>query len=84
MIFDILDQLGPWAWFIAGLVLLVLELALPGNVFVWFGIAAILTGIVILIVDFGWPANAVIFVVLSVVTVVVGRRHFARGRPPGE
>ncbi len=87
MIVTVLEQLGPWAWFIAGLALLGLELALPGNVFVWLGIAAILTGIVILIVDFGWQVNVAIFLVLAVASVVVGRRRFARdetsARPPG-
>jgi len=33
------------AWWIAGLVLLGLELLVPGNVLVWFGIAAMLTGL---------------------------------------
>ena len=79
-----LEQLGPWAWWIAGLTLLGLELLLPGNVLVWFGIAAMLTGLEILIVDFGWQVSWLIFVVLSAVLVVVGRRYFARENRPGE
>ena len=81
---DILAELGPWAWVIAGLILLALELLLPGNVFVWFGIAALLTGLEILIVDFGWQVSLLLFVVLSVVLVILGRRYFARQGGRGE
>jgi membrane protein implicated in regulation of membrane protease activity len=80
----ILEQLGPWAWWILGLILLGLELLMPGNVLVWFGIAAILTGLEVLIVDFGWQVTLLEFVVLSAVLVVVGRRYFARDSRPGE
>lgn len=84
MIEDILTELGPWAWVIAGLILLGLELLLPGNVLVWFGVAAMLTGLEILIVDFGWQVSVLIFVVLSAVLVVLGRRYFARPAARGE
>ncbi len=84
MIEDVLVELGPWAWWIAGLILLALELLIPGNVLVWFGIAAILTGLEILIVDFGWQVSLLLFVVLSAVLVVLGRRYFARENKPGE
>jgi membrane protein implicated in regulation of membrane protease activity len=80
----VLEQLGPWAWWIAGLILLGLELLLPGNVLVWFGIAAMLTGLEILIVDFGWQVSWLIFAVLSAILVIVGRRYFARDNRPGE
>jgi membrane protein implicated in regulation of membrane protease activity len=80
----LLEQLGPWAWWIAGLVLLALEIAVPGNIFVWFGVAAMLTGLTILVVDLGWQFDAVLFVVLSGILVVLGRRYFARENKPGE
>jgi hypothetical protein len=81
---DIIEELGPWAWWIAGLILLALELLLPGNVLVWFGIAAMLTGLEVLIVDFGWQVSVLIFVVLSAVLVLLGRRYFARPAAQGE
>ena len=84
MIQDVIVELGPWAWWIAGLILLALELLIPGNVLVWFGIAAMLTGLEILIVDFGWEVSVLLFVVLSVVLVVLVRRYFARENRPGE
>ena len=79
MIGDFVEGLGPWAWWIGGVILLALEIALPGNVFVWFGIAAILTGVVAMFSDLAWQVLLIIFAVLSLVLVIVGRRYFARG-----
>jgi membrane protein implicated in regulation of membrane protease activity len=78
---DFIVQLGPWAWVIAGLILLGVEIVAPGNVFVWFGVAALITGVVAWLTDFGWQADAVIFVVLAVVLAIAGRRYFARRTP---
>lgn len=79
MVLDFVRSLGPWAWIIAGLILLGLEVLAPGNVFVWFGVAALITGGLALITTLGWQAYFLIFVVLAVVLVVAGRRYFARG-----
>ncbi|MEX0852987.1 MAG: NfeD family protein [Bauldia sp.] len=84
MIVEGFRQLGPWGWWIAGLILLALELVVPGNVFVWFGVAAILTGALALVADVGWQVELLVFVVLAAVLVVVGRRLFARDSSPGE
>ena len=77
MIVETLRQLGPWTWWVVGLVLLALEIVVPGNVFVWFGIAAILTGALALFTDLGWQIELVVFVALALVLVIVGRRAFA-------
>jgi regulator of protease activity HflC (stomatin/prohibitin superfamily)/membrane protein implicated in regulation of membrane protease activity len=70
---DIVRQLGPWLWIIAGLILLGLELLAPGVFLVWFGIAALITGVFAFLTDFGWQADVIVFVVLAVVLVIVGR-----------
>ena len=57
---------------------------MPGNVFVWFGVAALLTGVLALFTDFGWQVELIVFVVLAIVLVIVGRRIFARTSQPGE
>jgi membrane protein implicated in regulation of membrane protease activity len=84
MIIDTIRNLGPWSWWIAGVILLALELAIPGNVIVWFGVAAILTGGLALLVDWGWQVELGVFIVLSVVLVIAGRRYFGRDVSPGE
>jgi hypothetical protein len=78
VIAETVRQLGPWSWLIGGVVLLALELLIPGNVIVWFGVAAILTGALALATDFGWQAELIVFIVLAVVLAIVGRRYFAR------
>lgn len=82
MIERIVAELGPWSWWVLGLVLLAAEVVAPGVFLVWIGIAAILTGIVSLLLwDAGfwvWQAQLVFFAILSVVTVVLGRRLLAR------
>jgi membrane protein implicated in regulation of membrane protease activity len=81
---DVIAQLGPWAWIIAGLILLGVEVLAPGNVFVWFGVAALITGGFVFITDYGWQVDAIVFVVLAVVLVIVGRRYFARRQAESE
>ena len=39
-------SLGPWAWIIAGAILLALELAVPGAFMMWLGLAAVMVGAV--------------------------------------
>jgi inner membrane protein len=65
--------LGPWFWFVAAGVLLVLELAAPGVFFIWLAVAAALTGLVDWALPMGWQGEALLFAVLSVVAIFVGR-----------
>lgn len=80
MIEDFFNQMGPWTWVLIGLVLLVLEifLSLPGSIFLFTGIAALVVGAAALLFDWGWEYQLVTFGALSVILVVVGRRYFAR------
>ena len=84
MILDAIRLLGPWSWLVLGLILLGLEILVPGNVFVWFGVAALLTGALAFFAVVGWQVELIVFVVLAVVLVIVGRRVFARESEPGE
>jgi membrane protein implicated in regulation of membrane protease activity len=77
MIGETIEWLGAWTWFIGGVLLLILEVLAPGTFFLWFGVAAIVTGIVAMIHDFGWQTELILFAVLAVVFVVVGRRYFS-------
>jgi membrane protein implicated in regulation of membrane protease activity len=74
MIATIIDSLGGWAWWVLGLILLGVEVAVPGFFFLWFGIAAILIGASALLVHPPWQMQVVGFVILSVVAVLIARR----------
>ena len=82
MIERIILELGPWGWWALGLLLLAAEVVAPGMFLVWIGIAAILTGAVSLLLwEAGfwvWQVQLVVFALLSVLAVFVGRRLMAR------
>lgn len=78
MIERIIYELGPWNWWILGLVLIGLEVLAPGTVFLWFGIAAILVGTLALFVDLTWQTSVIIFAVLSLVSLIIGRYLMAK------
>lgn len=83
MLMELAKTLGPWAWIILGLLLLVLEIVVPGTMFLWFGLAAILVGMLAFAVDLGWQAEFILFGILSLVSVLIGRMILTRsaGKP---
>jgi len=81
MLLDLFIQYGPWAWFVVGLVLLALELVVPGGWFLWLGAAGIVTGLTAFIPGVGWPFQVTIFGVLALV-IVVGWTMISRTRKP--
>ncbi|MGD9738393.1 MAG: NfeD family protein [Bauldia sp.] len=80
---DTLAQLGPWIWVIGGLILLALELVLPGAFFIWFGISAIVVGAASILFDIAWQAQVVAFGVLALILVMFLRPYFNRPRATG-
>jgi membrane protein implicated in regulation of membrane protease activity len=64
-----------WAWVVAGFVLGILEVAIPGYIFLGFAIGAVLTGVVAgLGLTGSLPLLLLIFSVLSVIAWLVLRR----------
>ncbi len=66
-------ELTPAVWIVAGLVLAVLEMIVPGMVIIWFGIAGVVTGILAFFVHNQYVQFSV-FVVLSGLMVVFSQR----------
>lgn len=65
-----------WYWLAFGMGLMLVEILVPGVLFLWLGAAAILTGLIMLAVpDMTWEVQLVVFAVLSVVSVFIGRRY---------
>ena len=74
-----LETLAYWDWFIAGLVLVILEIFAPGADFLWLGIAAGVVGAVVFFAPYlDWKFQFTLFAVLSVVSIVVSRRYLKR------
>ena len=76
---DFIAQNAAWAWIIAGLILLALELVVPGGFLLWMGIAGVLTGGLVFFQPLEWPLQWLIFGVLSLVSILVWVR-FTRNR----
>jgi len=70
---------GPWAWIVAGVVLLALELVIPGGYLLWLGVAGIITGLAAMFQPIDWPFQFLIFGVLSLILIVAWMRYF-KGR----
>jgi membrane protein implicated in regulation of membrane protease activity len=72
---QLLYSLGPWNWFILGVVLLVLETVIPGVHFLWFGIAAFIIGVLAFALDLAWQWQVLAFALLSVAALFWVRKY---------
>lgn len=72
---EILGFFGDWTWWIIGGLLLVSELVATSIVLVWFGLAALSVGVADLFLGLSWQMEIILFVVLSVIYLVLGRRY---------
>ena len=86
LVLSVLNQLGPYAWFIVGALFLIAEVILPGVNLIWFGAAATATGLVLFAVDLSWQGQMAAFLILSAASVVaarfLARRQLGEGEPP--
>lgn len=75
-----LQSITYWYWLAFGLFLIIVELLAPGVFFLWLGVAAVATGLALAAFPtMVWEAQFIAFALLSVVSVLVGRRVvFAR------
>ena len=63
-----------WHWWIAGVLLLIVEVAVPGAFFLWMGVAAFITGLTMAVFpSMGWEYQFLIFAAFSVISIVVSR-----------
>ena len=76
-----MDSITFWHWLIAGVVLIAFEVMAPGVIFMWMGIAAIVTGLILFVIPgMGWEYQLIVFAILSIVSVG-GFRMFVRKHP---
>ena len=78
LLIQTINELGPWSWFVLGLVLIGVEILVPGTIFLWFGIAALLVGGLALATDFGWQVYLILLVVLALASIFVSRRLMSK------
>ncbi|MDR2858652.1 MAG: NfeD family protein [Novosphingobium sp.] len=64
-----------WHWLAIGLLLAGAEMAVPGFFLIWLAVAALITGLLTWFLPIGLPLQIVIFAVLAIVSVFIGRRY---------
>lgn len=68
-----------WHWLVLGLLLMLVELALPSTYFLWMGVAALVVGVLFwLIPGMSFDVQTILFAVLSVSAIVLGKRYLKR------
>jgi membrane protein implicated in regulation of membrane protease activity len=70
-----------WDWVIVGVILMALETLLPGVFLIWLGLAALIVGLVNFAWALPWEANGILFAVLALAAVFVGKKL---ARRPGD
>ena len=74
-----LDQLQDWHWVVLALALMMLEVLAPGVFFMWMGIAAgLVGGMLWLLPGLSWEIQISLFALLSVISVVIGKKWLDR------
>ncbi|MDY0081242.1 MAG: NfeD family protein [Ignavibacteriaceae bacterium] len=66
----------PVVWFIFGLIVLLLEIILPGFRLAFFGVGAWIVAIVLLFVDISFSLLLIIFLISSILLIIVLRDKF--------
>jgi membrane protein implicated in regulation of membrane protease activity len=74
---EMFSTLGTWNWLVFGLLLMGLELMLPGVFLFWVGLAALLVGLLSFVIAPSWQLQLLMFAVFAVAAVPLWR-HFAR------
>ncbi len=74
---------GAWIWAVAGLLLIVAEVVMPGVFLLWLGIAALVTGAVATLLALSLEGQLFLYAVAAVLACVVGWLVYRRiGRNP--
>ena len=68
----------PVIWFLIGLVLLLLELAIPGLIIIFFGIGAWITALCLKFFDISLNVQLLIFLTTSVLSLVMLRNYLKK------
>ena len=77
------ESLSYWHWLAFGVLVMLVEVLVPGVIFLWLGIAAVLTGLAFAAIpSMSWEIQAVLFAVLSVLAIFIGRRVVSARQAP--
>ncbi len=73
------EEIEFWHWWIAAIVLIVVEVFAPGTVALWMAVSAAVVGLLLLAIpELSWQTQFLVFAVLSVAAVVGWRAYQLR------
>ena len=79
------EHIEYWHWWVFGIVLIILELFVPGAFFLWLGISAAVVGFLMLLMpDMTWQYQWLIFAVFSVISIVLWRQFMLKRPSPSD
>lgn len=82
---ELLSQLTAWHWLILGVILLGFELVTGSTYILWPAVSALFVGVLMFIAPaMGWELQMMLFFVLSIATLVLGRTHLQKLVKGGE
>ncbi len=71
-----LENIPPqYVWIVVGVVIMSMELFLPGFILCFFGLGAVLTGLLMVFFPLGVNTQLVLFAILSILSLVSFRRY---------
>ena len=76
---ELFSHIDHWHWWILAVVLVVVEIMVPGTFFMWMGISAGLVGLLVLIAPgMGWEYQVLAFAVLSMASIMAWLFYFRK------
>ncbi|MCP4271292.1 MAG: NfeD family protein [Gammaproteobacteria bacterium] len=71
---SLFEQILYWHWIVLGLLLVILEMLLPGFVLIWFGVGALLVGSILYVIpEMSWQWQLLVFSIFSLTSVFAWR-----------
>ncbi|MCP4412308.1 MAG: NfeD family protein [Gammaproteobacteria bacterium] len=71
---SLFEQILYWHWIVLGLLLVILEMLLPGFVLIWFGVGALLVGSLLYVIpEMSWQWQLLVFSIFSLTSVFAWR-----------
>jgi hypothetical protein len=71
---EMFSTLGTWNWLVFGIILMALEIAVPGVFLFWLGLAALLVGLLSFAIHPSWEIQLLMFAVFAIAAVPLWRR----------
>lgn len=81
---DMFVTLGTWNWLIFGVILMALEIVVPGVFLFWLGLAALLVGLLSFVFHPSWQLQILMFAVFAAAAVPLWRRMLRHSREPNK